>query len=55
MIIIYFILHSRNFADFLPAISKISFPQETFYALPFLGLFLGMLSSFLALGKIKYK
>lgn len=55
IITIYFILHSRNFADFLPAISRISFPQETFYALPLFGLFLGMLSSFLALGKIKYK
>lgn len=53
--IVHFILHSKSFSEFLPAITQISVPVETFYILPVFGILLGMLSSFFALGKIKYQ
>lgn len=54
MISLYFILHTKNISEFLPAVTRIIFPVEIFYILPFFGIVLGMLSSFFALGRIKY-
>lgn len=54
MFSLYFILHTKNISEFLPAVTKIIFPVEIFYILPFAGIGLGMLSSFFALGRIKY-
>lgn len=54
MISLYFILHTKNISEFLPAVSRIVFPVEIFYILPLCGIILGMLSSFFALGRIKY-
>lgn len=52
---IYFVLHSKSFSAFLPAVTQIEFPVEIFFILPFFGVVLGVLSSFFALGKIKYQ
>jgi len=55
IVLIYFLLHSKDVLSFLPAISQIALPFEIFYILPVLGIVFGMLSSFFALGKIKYQ
>lgn len=55
MVLIYFILHSKDVSAFLPAITQIIFPFEIFYMLPVFGIVFGMLSSFFALDKIKYQ
>ncbi|ACI21374.1 cell division protein FtsX [Thermodesulfovibrio yellowstonii] len=53
--LVYFVLHSKSFSEFLPAVTQIEFPVEIFGLLPVLGMFLGIISSFFALGKIKYQ
>ncbi|MDI1472429.1 permease-like cell division protein FtsX [Thermodesulfovibrio sp. 1176] len=55
IVIIYFFLHSKNVIEFLPAITQLVFPFEILYILPCIGLLLGVASSFVALGKIKYQ
>ncbi len=55
LVLIYFTLHSKNLYTFLPAISQIVFPLEVLYILPISGMFFGIISSFLALGRIKYQ
>jgi cell division transport system permease protein len=55
IIIIYFFLHSKNVIEFLPAITQLVFPFEILYIIPSIGLLLGVVSSFVALGKIKYQ
>uniref|UniRef100_A0A7C4AK42 Cell division protein FtsX n=1 Tax=Thermodesulfovibrio aggregans TaxID=86166 RepID=A0A7C4AK42_9BACT len=52
---LYFLIHSKNISEFLPAVTRIIFPVEIFYILPFFGIGLGMISSFFALGKIRYQ
>ncbi len=52
---VYFVFHLKNISFFLPSISQLEFPTEIFYVLPILGIFLGMLSSFIAIGRIKYQ
>ncbi|MGB9710114.1 MAG: cell division protein FtsX [Thermodesulfovibrio sp.] len=55
IILIYFALHSKDILTYLPAVTQIVFPVEVFYVLPVFGVIFGMLSSFFALGKIKYQ
>ncbi|GAB5045867.1 cell division protein FtsX [Thermodesulfovibrio sp. TK110] len=55
VILIYFSLHSKDISAYMPAITQIAFPFEIFYTLPVFGIVFGMLSSFFALGKIKYQ
>lgn len=55
MILVYFVIHSRSFSEFLPAITTVAFPLEIFCVLPLFGIFFGMFSSFFALGRIKYQ
>ncbi|WP_353683340.1 permease-like cell division protein FtsX [Thermodesulfovibrio sp. 3907-1M] len=55
MILIYFSLQSKEISAYMPAITQIAFPFETFYTLPVFGIVFGMLSSFFALGRIKYQ
>lgn len=55
ILIIYFFLHSKNLIEFLPAITHLVFPFEILFVLPSTGLLLGVASSFVALGKIKYQ
>lgn len=52
---LYFILYSKETTDYLPAISQLILPVEVFYLLPSTGLFLGVISALIALGKIKYQ
>ncbi len=54
-LLIYFVLHLKNISVFLPALSQLVFPFEFFYILPILGILFGMLSSLVAIGKIKYQ
>lgn len=53
--LIYFILYSNPVMEFMPAISNLVLPIETFFVLPLSGFILGIISAFLALGKIKYQ
>ncbi|MCS7215532.1 MAG: permease-like cell division protein FtsX [Thermodesulfovibrio sp.] len=53
--LVYLILHSRSFSEFLPALTKIEFPLEILSLLPIFGMGLAMVSSFFALGRIKYQ
>ncbi len=55
IIFLSFILYSKETFNYIPAIKNIILPFEVFYLLPFVGLFLGVFSAFIALGKIKYQ
>lgn len=55
ILLVYFVLHSKSFSVFLPAVTQIEFPIEIFYLLPVLGMLLGIIAAFCALGKIKYQ
>ncbi|MCX7988440.1 MAG: permease-like cell division protein FtsX [Thermodesulfovibrio sp.] len=52
---LYFILYSKEMIDYLPAISQLILPTEVFYLLPSAGMLLGIISSLIALGKIRYQ
>lgn len=53
--LIYFVLYSKETVSYIPAISNLILPVEVFYLLPSAGLLLGVISAFLALGKIRYQ
>ncbi len=53
--LIYFVLYSKETVSYIPAISNLVLPVEVFYLLPSAGLLLGVISAFLALGKIRYQ
>lgn len=53
--LIYFVLYSKETVSYIPAISNLVLPLEVFYLLPSAGLLLGVISAFLALGKIRYQ
>lgn len=55
LVIIYFVLQSKEVVKYLPAISHFVLPIEFFYILPSTGLLLGVVSAFFALGKIRYQ
>lgn len=55
ILLIYFLLQTKNIGEFLPVLSQIVFPIETIYSLPAGGFILGVLSAFFALGKIRYQ
>lgn len=53
--LIYFLTQTKNLAEFMPALTQIVFPIETLYLLPIVGFLFGVLSAFVALGKIRYQ
>lgn len=55
LVVIYFVLQSKEVVKYLPAISHFVLPIEFFYILPSAGLLLGVVSAFFALGKIRYQ
>ncbi|MEN2993731.1 MAG: permease-like cell division protein FtsX [Thermodesulfovibrio sp.] len=54
LFLLYLLLNSRSFSEFLPAVTQIEFPVDILVLMPIFGISLGVLSSFFALGKIKY-
>lgn len=55
VLVIYFLMQTRNLVEFLPVLSQIVFPIEMFYLLPVGGFLFGVISAFFALGKIRYQ
>ncbi|MCS7164305.1 MAG: permease-like cell division protein FtsX [Thermodesulfovibrio sp.] len=54
LFLLYLLLNSKSFSEFLPAVTQIEFPVDILALMPIFGISLGVLSSFFALGKIKY-
>ncbi len=53
--LIYFFLYSKETLHYIPAVSTIVLPLEVLYLLPPAGFLIGVISAFLALGKIRYQ
>lgn len=53
--LIYFVLYSKETLHYIPAVSTIVLPLEVLYLLPPAGFLIGVISAFLALGKIRYQ